>query len=369
MPCAKAGERRDEQPLLAERRPVALGVLDQLVGLRHPDGAAAALEPVVEQDAGDLAALAGAGAVAEHPAAPEAHGVLGAVGRGRDRVEGLVDVPCAGEKAGMRLARIDDAFELGIGQQPVGDDGGRQMRAVGRLRRGDRGHRGRLHEPGRVRLRARNADRLQRVAFVERLADAGTPTARRPVAGLIGELRRRIRNERPATARPGATGGRGRIAAFAGIAATGAPRGSRRDRDRRPRRNVRGSTQSSSVAASGAMPSAAGNAAGSSAGTRSITVRRVSVRGAVAGIDAAVDGGREHHAAAFLQPHEILAPGRIVGDEIGARDGDQAAAFGEARQRRADMAQRGVGDPALDMGRGREGRVHQHDARANAASR
>ena len=67
----EARQRRDQQPLLAERRPVALGILDQLVGFRDPDGAAAALEPVVEQDAGDLAALARAGAIAEHPAAPE----------------------------------------------------------------------------------------------------------------------------------------------------------------------------------------------------------------------------------------------------------------------------------------------------------
>ena len=41
---------------------------------------AAALQPVVEQDAGDLAAFAGAGAVAEHPAAAEANGVFGVVG-------------------------------------------------------------------------------------------------------------------------------------------------------------------------------------------------------------------------------------------------------------------------------------------------
>ena len=113
----EAGERRDEQALLAERRPVALGVLDQLVGLRDPDGAAAALEPVVEQDAGDLAALAGAGAVAQQPAAAEANGVLGVVGRGRDDVEGLVHGPGAGEKAGMGFAGIDHAFELGVGQQ------------------------------------------------------------------------------------------------------------------------------------------------------------------------------------------------------------------------------------------------------------
>ena len=84
---AEARERCDQQALLAERRPVALGVLDQLVGLGDPHRTAAALEPVVEQDAGDLTALAGAGAVAEKPAAPEADGVLGVLGRGarRDR--------------------------------------------------------------------------------------------------------------------------------------------------------------------------------------------------------------------------------------------------------------------------------------------
>ena len=87
----------------------------------------------------------------------------------------------------MRLAGIDDAFELRVGQQPIGDDAGRQMRPIARLRRRDRSHRGRLHQPGRMRLRARNADRLQGVAFVERLADAAA-LGRRPVAGLVGEL-------------------------------------------------------------------------------------------------------------------------------------------------------------------------------------
>ena len=86
----EAGERHDQQALLAERRPVALGVLDQLVGLRHPHGPAPALEPVVEDDARDLPALAGAGAVAQEPAAAKAHGVRRAVGCGRDDVEGLV---------------------------------------------------------------------------------------------------------------------------------------------------------------------------------------------------------------------------------------------------------------------------------------
>ena len=113
-PQPEAGERRDQQPLLPERRPVALGVIEQLVRLRHPDGAAAAFEPIVEDDTGDLAALAGAGAVAEEPAAPEAHCVLGVVGGSRDDIEGLVDIPRPGEEARMGLAGIDDAFELSV---------------------------------------------------------------------------------------------------------------------------------------------------------------------------------------------------------------------------------------------------------------
>src|SRR5438105_3751564 len=73
---AKARQRHDVGPVATDRRPVALGILDQLVGFGDPDGAAAALEPVVENDGRDLAPLAGAGAVAEKPAAPETHGVL-----------------------------------------------------------------------------------------------------------------------------------------------------------------------------------------------------------------------------------------------------------------------------------------------------
>ena len=199
----EARQRRDQQPLLAERRPVALGVLDQLVGFRHPDRAAAALQPVVEQDAGDLAALAGAGAVAEKPAAAEADGVLGVVGRGRDDVEGLVDRPRSGEMAAMGLAGIDDAFELGVGQHAVRDDIGGQMRPIARLGRRHRRHRRRLHELGRMRLRAGNTDRLQSVFFIKRLGDAAA-LDRRPVDGLIGEF------DRLRLGRRGRDGGRAR---------------------------------------------------------------------------------------------------------------------------------------------------------------
>ena len=95
------------------------------------------------------------------PATAKADGILGVVARGGDDVEGRIDRPGAREEVGMRLAGIDDAFKLGVRQDAVGDDVRRQMRPIGWLWRRDRGHRRRLHELGRMRLRAGNADRLQ----------------------------------------------------------------------------------------------------------------------------------------------------------------------------------------------------------------
>ena len=86
-------------------------------------------------------------------------------------------------------------------------------------------------------------------------------------------------------------------------------------------------------------------------------------RGAVAGIGLAGERRREDDAALLLQTHEAVAPGRLIGTDIAAGDGDEAAAFGETRKRGADMADGGFGEAALDMRRGREGRVHQNDAR------
>ena len=186
---AEARQRLDQQALLAQRRPVAPRVLDQRLGLGDPQRRAPALEPVVEDDAGHLAALAAAGAVAQEPAAPEAHGALGIVGRGGDDIEGRVDRPRAGEMRGMRLARVDDALQLRVGQEALRDDACGKVRPVGRLGRRDRCHRRRLHEPGRMRLRAGDADRLQGVVLVERLAEAPA-LGRLPVDGLVGRARR-----------------------------------------------------------------------------------------------------------------------------------------------------------------------------------
>src|SRR5258708_3579346 len=57
---AETRQWRDVGAVAANRDPVALGILDQLVGLGDPDRPAAAFQPVVKQGRGDLAALAGA---------------------------------------------------------------------------------------------------------------------------------------------------------------------------------------------------------------------------------------------------------------------------------------------------------------------
>src|SRR3546814_9459412 len=100
-------ERDDVALGATEGGPVAHRVLDQLVGLGDPERPAPALEPVVEDDPGDLAALAGPGAVAQEPAAPEAHGAWRPGVDRAHRIERLVDRVVAGKATRMGLARID----------------------------------------------------------------------------------------------------------------------------------------------------------------------------------------------------------------------------------------------------------------------
>src|SRR3546814_15151294 len=83
----------------------------------------------------------------------------------------------------------------------------------------------------------------------------------------------------------------------------------------------------------------------------------------MAGIDAAVDRSGEHDTAPLLEPHEAIAPGGIVGGEVGAGDSDQAVASGQARERGGVVATGGVGDPSVNMRRDHVGRVHAPDAR------
>ena len=354
---AEAGERRDLQALLAERRPVALRVVDQLVGFGDPDGAAAALHPVVEDDAGGLPALARAGAVAEEPAAAEAHGALGVVGGGGDRVEGGIDLPGAGQMPAMGFAGIDDAFELGLGQDALADEALRQMRPVGGLRRRDRGHGGRLHQGGRVRLRAGNADRLQAVAFIDRVGQAAAG-GRRPLAGFVGKRFRRLRGRcRDGPRRPGRN-------SRTGLRPQGRGQGLKRRGDglrARRQAGLQGREQGGKIR----RLCGRGRKMIGAIGRNPVDHGQARVdRRAVPGVEPAVDRRGEDNARLVLQGEEFVAEGGIVRRLAGPGDGDQAAAGREAAERGGDMAQGGVGDAALDMGAGREGRIHQDDGRA-----
>ena len=97
---------------------------------------------------------------------------------------------------GMGFAGIDHAFELGVGESAVGHEPRWQMRAIVRFRRRNGSHGGGLDEPGRMRLRAGNTDRLKRVFLIDRIGEM--PALRRgPVDRFIGELfARRIGNGR-----------------------------------------------------------------------------------------------------------------------------------------------------------------------------
>jgi hypothetical protein len=86
-------------------------------------------------------------------------------------------------------------------------------------------------------------------------------------------------------------------------------------------------------------------------------------RGAVARIGLAGDRGREDDARFLLQAHKAVAPGRLIGTDIAAGDGDESSPFGKTRKRGSDVAHRGLFEAAFDMRRGGEGRVHQNHAR------
>ena len=147
---AKAGERRHQQPLLAEGRPVALGVLNQRVRFRDPQRASTALQPIVDKDAGDLAALARARPIAEHEASAKSDHAVGIFRRGTDLVEGLIDCPGACQLAIMGFARINDGFKLSIGEKAGFDQSLRQERNIARLRWAHRSHGRGLHERRRM---------------------------------------------------------------------------------------------------------------------------------------------------------------------------------------------------------------------------
>ena len=184
----EARERRDQQPLLAERRPVALGVLDQLVGFARSrprgGGPSASCRAGCRRPGGPFRRRCRRRGTSRGGSGRHCSASSGAA-ETTSKVSSTVHEP--GEVSGMGLAGIDDAFELGVGEEASRDDIGRQMRAIGRLGRRDRGHGRRLHQSRRMRLRSGNTDRLKAVSFIKRLGDAPV-FGRRPVDSLVGEL-------------------------------------------------------------------------------------------------------------------------------------------------------------------------------------
>ena len=153
-PLAHLAEGNDVLFAAADSAPVPARVLQQLVGLREPERALPAPQPLVEDDGGDLPALAAAGAVAQHPAAPEAHrigqrlvgvddlavvfrswrvGIVAVIAVGVDALHRLptrADAVLGGEVALVRLAGEDNALELRVGELPLVDHAFGQHRTV-----------------------------------------------------------------------------------------------------------------------------------------------------------------------------------------------------------------------------------------------
>ena len=295
---------------------------------------------MVEHDGGDLAALAGAGAVAEHPAAPEAHrggqdlavvGDIGGAGTAAivavllraalQRLPAGTDAVVGGEMAIMGLAREHDAFELGVGQQPVRHHAFGQHRPVGRHGMRHRGHGGGLHQ----RRGMGDGARHPRDARPPRFVGAGIRLRGRFVrngvggAGLDGEL----------GDRSPVVGGRRR---GSGIGAGAALRGRRPDRlaeqvpcragrdgpsglrrNRQPGRNLGndGVEKFGGVGGAG-LPVDVDFGLGAALQHGEARVEA----GAPPGIGAAVDSHREDGAGAAVDGVEGVPPGGIAGGAV-----------------------------------------------------
>ena len=381
-PLPEIAERDDVALQPAQRGPVAARVLQQLVGLREPEGLLPAAQAVVEDDGGDLAALAAAGAVAQHPAPAEAHRLRqGLAFRGDEGGVDLLLVPVIVELAavnglplgadavfgrqvpGMGLGRQDDALKLGVGQQALGDHALRQHRPICRhgMRHGRHG--GGLDQRRRMRDRARHPDGARpprRVGAgvvgrgigrgIDRAALDGELGYRPPVMGLprlergywLGAAaRRRLRRNRLAEQ---VAGGAGR---------------DRRGRDRLALRHPGndGIQQLGGVGGSGGpVQLDGGSGAPLQHGEAGVEA------GAAAGIGAPVDRHGEHASGRGIETADGVAQ-----HAMGRGDRHQPAARRQHRDGRADMAQVGVVPAAVDPRRRREGRVHEHDGRPDAA--
>ena len=331
------GKREDVALVAADLAPVAPGVLQQACRLADPERLPGAAQPAVEDDGGGLAALAAAGAVAEHPALAEPHRVRKrrvdghaaveefAVGVDRQGAHPVrIDPVAVRQQLVVRLAGEGHALELRLGQKAVGDQGGRQHGTVVGHRRRDVGHGGGLHQRSGMLGRTGDVERDRRPRRPGGAAGAALPAFARhgldvefPGLGIERQARRQV----------------GETAHQV-----------RRVLDHRER--IEG-----------------GIAVG---GRRRCAFEHEQARldaGAAPLIDAAGDAGREQDARGGGAAAEGVAPGGGLRDAVGAGDGDQPPARRERRVGRLEVQQVDVLAPLADGRTGGERRVHQHDVR------
>ena len=277
----------------------------------------------------------------------------------------------------MGLPRQDDAFELRVGEDAVGDELHGQLRAVSGRRVGHRGHGGGLHQRRGVGLRPGNPDgcgppRCVRVGGRGLSRRFACIVLRR--TGLVGEFIHRP----PVPAGPGrlaraSTWARGwakfeRVRVRALAARRGV--GDRLNRDRAPRRypGDDGGEQCRCIADRRATiePGASGTVRVCRGG-HTVEHGQAGIEGrAVAGIGAPVDGDGKHRTGRRIEAAECARPGGIVRKAIRGGNGHQPPARRQHRTRRTQMAQVGVMTAASDVGAHREWRVHQHHRGRNA---
>ena len=178
----------------ADRRPVPPGVLQQRVVPGDPHRLQATLGHVVGDDACGLATLAAAGAVAEEEAAAQLEGALGALLDQHQLVRRFAQPPPARQQPRLRLAGVDHGLDLGVGQQPLLHDVGRQERAIGRGRRRHRRHGAGFHQRGGVWTAPRHGQAADPVG-----PGRGRRRGLRPT--------RRLSRTPPARPQPGTPGG------------------------------------------------------------------------------------------------------------------------------------------------------------------
>ena len=158
----------------AERGPVADRVGMERLVLADPDVLATTRQPVVEDDGRDLPPLPCPGAVAQEIALAVRASVVGE----HQPHALLVWLAQARDILGPGMAGVNDGLELRGGQEAFGDGAFGQRRNMDGDRRGDRAHRDRFHQRGRMLAGSVEHDTARPIGQID--------------AGLLGEWRRRL---------------------------------------------------------------------------------------------------------------------------------------------------------------------------------